>query len=295
VVATDDGTVATHQPAPHGWHIALTARHARSSIDLEGVCQPTGMMLQGDTSVDVEPGAGRDNDRVAVRGSDVVDLGPDHPAVWSLGAVHYIQTEEPWGGSNTPLADVTATLTAQHLVIHLEVTTGHAVMGPGGSPAVMPDNPLDNERADINADGVQVYLGRAESGWRCGYLCVPLPDGTVRVTALHVEAHHPAAAPNVRATPRATNDGWAMTIEWARTALEPMGHIAQAQCSLPFDLVVNERPPERERRRGQLALTGGGGFGYLRGDRHASAHPLVLRFPAHEDRLSPNPLSSAHG
>ena len=33
------------------------------------------------------------------------------------------------------------------------------------------------------------------------------------------------------------------------------------------ELAINERPPDRERRRGQLVLSGGGGFGYLMGDR----------------------------
>ena len=45
---------------------------------------------------------------------------------------------------------------------------------------------------------------------------------------------------------------------------------------IAFDLIVNERPVERERRRGQLVLSGGGGFGYLRGDRHDPAHALVI-------------------
>jgi hypothetical protein len=47
--------------------------------------------------------------------------------------------------------------------------------------------------------------------------------------------------------------------------------------TVAFDVVVNERPAHRERRRGQLVLSGGGGFGYLRGDRHAPAAPLGLK------------------
>jgi hypothetical protein len=45
-------------------------------------------------------------------------------------------------------------------------------------------------------------------------------------------------------------------------------------------LIVNERPPQRARRRGQLVLTGGGGFGYLRGDRADPAAAWRLRLPA---------------
>jgi hypothetical protein len=44
-----------------------------------------------------------------------------------------------------------------------------------------------------------------------------------------------------------------------------------------LDLIVNEKPPGRERRRGQLLLSGASGeFVYLRGDRHEVAR--LLRF-----------------
>ena len=59
-----------------------------------------------------------------------------------------------------------------------------------------------------------------------------------------------------------TPGGWSMRLRWPRAALP-----FDADGALFFELVVNERPPERERRRGQLVLSGGGGFGYLMGDR----------------------------
>ncbi len=62
-----------------------------------------------------------------------------------------------------------------------------------------------------------------------------------------------------------------MVMRWPLSAL-PHG-------PLTFDLVVNERPPRRERRRGQLVLSGGGGFGYLRGDRHDPVAPFGLLVP----------------
>ena len=37
---------------------------------------------------------------------------------------------------------------------------------------------------------------------------------------------------------------------------------------LAFDLIVNEMRPDRTRRAGQLVWTGGGGWVFLRGDRH---------------------------
>jgi hypothetical protein len=47
-----------------------------------------------------------------------------------------------------------------------------------------------------------------------------------------------------------------------------------------LDVIVNEMPPGRARRRGQLVLAGaGGGAVYLRGDRHDAAQLLRLVLP----------------
>jgi hypothetical protein len=44
-----------------------------------------------------------------------------------------------------------------------------------------------------------------------------------------------------------------------------------------FDVLVNETAPGRERRRGQLVLSGAQGeFVYLRGDRHDSPRLIPL-------------------
>jgi len=46
-----------------------------------------------------------------------------------------------------------------------------------------------------------------------------------------------------------------------------------------LDLIVNERPVGRERRRGQLVLSGARGeFVYLRGDRHDLERLIPIRF-----------------
>jgi hypothetical protein len=79
------------------------------------------------------------------------------------------------------------------------------------------------------------------------------------------------AAPFVRV--RLSPDGWAMRLTWRRDQL-PIDETG----ALAFDLIVNERSPDRERRRGQLVLSGGGGFGYLRGDRQDPAHALRVEF-----------------
>jgi hypothetical protein len=46
-----------------------------------------------------------------------------------------------------------------------------------------------------------------------------------------------------------------------------------------LDLLLNETAPGRERRRGQLALSGGGGeYLYLRGDRQPPERLIPFRF-----------------
>jgi hypothetical protein len=189
------------------------------------------------------------------------------------GAVHvrlardaYVPTEEPWGDGNTPTADVWLAHTDGALVLRVTVETGHAIVTPGGSPMAMPANPLDNERADVNADGLQCYLrGVAEREWRAAVLAVPVAPPAARVTSLVPDGAMPAC----RCAAREDGRGWWMQLEWPRHALPDAA-------AVHLDLIVNERSPDRERRRGQLVLSGGGGFGYLRGDRQAPSHGWVL-------------------
>ena len=70
-------------------------------------------------------------------------------------------------------------------------------------------------------------------------------------------------------------DGWAMRLQWPRTAL-PL----DAEQAVYFELVINERSPDRERRRGQLVLSGGGGYGYLMGNRRPTNLFVRLVVPA---------------
>jgi len=50
---------------------------------------------------------------------------------------------------------------------------------------------------------------------------------------------------------------------------------------IEWDCVINECPPDRERRRGQLVMSGANGeFGYLRGARQNPERAVVLQFHA---------------
>ncbi|MFN5598937.1 MAG: hypothetical protein ACK5AK_06065, partial [Gemmatimonas sp.] len=70
---------------------------------------------------------------------------------------------------------------------------------------------------------------------------------------------------------RPLRDGWTLQLTWPRTVL--LGH------AIRLALAVNECPPWRERRRGQLLLQGGGGFGYLRGDRFEPSQDVIVHLP----------------
>lgn len=208
----------------------------------------------------------------------------------ALGAEHYIRTEEPWHRAGAPTAFVQFGATADVLVVDVRAHTGVLVVRD-----VERDNPLDNERSAINGDGIQWYFaaiaedfenpvettsrasGRdtgALSKWASSGLFVPsLAHGSqgYSVPLQPLTAMPPTVMPATAW--REWPDGWAVRLEWPWHALP-----VNAERSLAFELVINECPPERERRRGQLALGGGGGFGYLAGDRRPVERARVLRW-----------------
>ena len=129
--------------------------------------------------------------------------------------------------------------------------------------ASAPDPALDNETAEIHSDGVQCYVGRDQ--WE-GYLVIPEPENQrarsspVRGTA--------AETARLEAQVEVRPDGY-------RVALRiRSGRPYQARDRFRFNVVVNEMRRDRERRAGQLSLTGGG-WVYLRGDRESPAAALV--------------------
>ena len=261
-VTTSDGTTATHEPAPHGWHIGLVARHSRSSIDLEFLAEPPAISTADAAPARTAAGRVLHVPRVASLAEVTANGLP-----MRLAAPQYVPTEEPWGDANAPEAQVWFARVEDDLVVHVVVCTGHPPVVPvGGTRLVMPENPLDNERADVNADGLQCYIGAVGDPvgtWRAAVLAVPCAPRDVRVTSLVPGGPVPTVDGAV------AEDGWHMQLRW------PLSRFSAE--ALTIDLVVNERPPDRERRRGQLVLSGGGGFGYLRGDRHAPPAPPTLR------------------
>jgi hypothetical protein len=190
------------------------------------------------------------------------------PERFALGQRHYRRSEQSWDEAGRPRAAVTLTPHASSLAVEVDVASPHPSFVPAGR-----ENPLDNERAEINGDGVQLYV-RPEvapvlPGEVHGWLLVPeAATDEVRVIALTP----PAARVGPTARWRRTADGYALTISIPRALLGASG------ASFGFDLIVNESAPGRERRRGQLVLSGARGeFVYLQGDRHDPERFLRFR------------------
>ena len=223
--------------------------------------------------------------RAPAGASAVVALAPNaDPLAFDLGRAHYLRSEESWDEAGRPAARVTLAVHDDRLHVAVAVRLGRpTTFVPPGT-----ENPLDNERAAVNGDGVQLHLGVAApdrveplGAW----LLVPVPPGDA-VDVTRTTAPDPTAD---AATPAAT---WALAPGgWTLGAALPLAPLRARAAALgvapvvAFDVLINEMPPGRERRRGQLLLGGvdpGGGAGtfvYLRGDRHDPARGLRLRLP----------------
>jgi hypothetical protein len=204
----------------------------------------------------------RDDDS-SIRDAPTVQEIPSHPhalpATFLLGEENYRRSEESWSEAGRPIATVTvATTRPDMLTVKVDVSHVHRCF-----VAVDMENPLDNEPAAINGDGVQLYIvaGERKGGW------LLVPDLASRdAGARAIEGWEKGLS--VSATWEPTESGYAIDTE---VSLQP------GTTEVALDVIVNETAPGRERRRGQLVLSGARGeFVYLRGDRHDVAR--LLRF-----------------
>lgn len=229
--------------ASDGLRVTIVAGAARSTIDLAagvlglpGEAQITSFENDGGEQGDDEP-------------RQAVVLKPNHPVRLTLGEESYRRSEESWDEAGEPTATITFENEDGGLMIEVAVTNADPTF-------VAPDsvNRLDNEHPDVNGAGIQLYL-RTEDV-QAGYVLVPQQSGEVAVRPI---------------------DGWGagLPIEATWTDTEK-GYVVEihvdgqsAGTVIDVDVIVNEKPANRERRRGQLVLSGGAGeFVYLRGDRH---------------------------
>jgi hypothetical protein len=147
------------------------------------------------------------------------------------------------------------------------------VMVPSNDPnfaGARSENPLDNEHPDVNSDSVQIHLTAAGKGARAltaSWLLVP----DARSSAVRTTARDDAPDIPFGATWRRTQGGWELLARIDRNAIGPF------TAPIGLDVIINEMPRSRERRRGQLVLSGARGeTAYLRGDRQDRARLISM-------------------
>jgi hypothetical protein len=179
-------------------------------------------------------------------------------ASWALGAESYRQSEQPYEARGGIRATVDIGAQGDAVWVRVQVVKPLVLV----RDAHAPDPRLDNEPPAIHSDGVQAYVGRDR--WM-GVLVLPdFGTGGGRVSPVAGTAAFPGPV-SVRS--RRTADGYEMVLRLGT------GRAWRRGDRLRLALTVNEMVPGRERRAGQLTLTGGG-WVWLRGDRE-SPHEAV--------------------
>jgi len=172
--------------------------------------------------------------------------------VHTLGMAQYRRSEADGPGEFNAVGAVFVVGTS--LCFAVDVSKAECCFRPHDAP----DPRWDNEHPDIHSDGIECF--HDVGGW-AGYLVVPdTRSDTVRVRAVAGTVGQPS---RVRGTWSKTSTGYAVVV-----AIE-IGHRLRQGDTFRVNLVVNEMYSYRQRRAGQLALSGGGGWVYLRGDREA--------------------------
>jgi hypothetical protein len=232
-----------HHRVEHGWQVAIHVGGSRSTIDLEGLAPGA----ESEESAPMEP-------------VGYVSRAERSQREFALGAEHYRRSEQSWEEAGSPTAHVTINATLAEVTIRVVVAAEPSFVQPGAT------NRLDNEQADINGAGLQLYL--IDFDRRAGYVIVPQVGGNS--LAIRPIDGWGTAIP-VDGSWKAVDDGYQVDLRF-----KPEHRL------LLLDLIVNEKPAGRERRRGQLVLSGGRGeFIYLRGDRHELNR--LIPFPIVDD------------
>jgi hypothetical protein len=243
VVRRANGEVHTHERKGLEWDVGMTAGAATSGIGLAGMHLAPAPEARAPLP-----------DAIPAMRPLAISSALPAPLTFQLGEEHYRRSELSWRDAGSPEAFVSLGVAERELVITADVRKQPLVFRPADAP----DPALDNEHPDIHSDGVQIHLWAPGWAGPATWLAIP-EEGSDRVRVRVVDA----PASDVVATWRRTRSGYRLTF---RIPLSALGQLP----SIPFvlDVLINDMAPGRERRRGQLVLSGARGeFVYLRGDR----------------------------
>jgi heparinase II/III-like protein len=252
VVTMRDDTRDRHTRTLGGWRIVRTVGALRTAIELGGLVPRRSSAPVSEIRHPRETS------------SHVLERG--RPLAIDLGEPDYRRSEETWEEAGRPTARVCILLTDEELVIDVNVKK------PGALTFVASEaeNPYDNEPADVNGDGIQLYLLDASgaSAWMLVPELASAEEGTVRARVIDQWEY-----------PRALRGGWQRRDDGYSVRVRiPAPDLSSHERTFDLGVVVNEMPPTRDRRRGQLVLGGGHGeFVYLRGDREERSRLVTIR------------------
>lgn len=202
--------------------------------------------------IEIGPSAAASTTQSPVR--EPITVGRDETA-FIVESAHYRRSEQSWENASRPTARIALKRDAG-LTVTIDVPRSDLTFVAAGA-----ENSYDNEPADINGDSIQLYT-RGATGLAAWMLVPELESDRVRI--------RPIA-------------GWdspaGITATWARSG---EGYRVIARLATPpdaIDVIINEMPSGRLRRRGQLILSGAASeFVYLQGDRHPHARLIPIRY-----------------
>ena len=261
VVETAAG-IERHVDTAEGWEVVI----AGGKIRLGGVRK---RRSESKPLIDTERESPAHAVAVHVSGPPALDGGLDEFDASEPVALdyedQYRRSEEAYAGPEEFSATAILNWDVDALYLGVDVVKAETVFREEGAPPVR----LDNEPDDVHSDGLQVYLRPDPDGPVYGFLVVPASeDGSIRV----------GAAGGGDGTPEMVSGAWRRTESGYSIglAITLPGWAVRSGDEIDFDLIVNEMHPGRTRRAGQLVWSGGGGWVYLRGDRHQAERLGVL-------------------
>lgn len=252
VVHRADGSSHEHARTPAGWRVVVRGDH------------PHELMLGG-VEPDAEPGARPP--RAVVNGSPRQPHRVRRtPIIFELGEAHYRRSELTWHDAGEPRALIAVSRDDTNLIVGVRVLVAEPTFIPTGAV-----NAMDNEHPDINGHGVQLHLRAAgaapfTAGW------VIIPDAGERLRVREIAGSEAGWLPS---------GGWQRMPDGYRLlVLVPLDRLGPGPTrAVTLDVLINETSPDRERRRGQLVLSGARGeWVFLRGDRQPAERflPFII-------------------